>query len=198
MVVSLSPHSRLCFVTKFNISLPATRPISMFFNKIVLWIRQSVVKLMTGVQCAQKPGNAEVPNSIDLLTDRQVLALTAWGEWRSGAKPGMTCILNVVCNRLASGITWWGNDKRAICLHPYQFSCWNQDNPEHFKMLAVNPKDPDYQIALGLAGLAIAGILPDLTNGATSYFDNSIPAPKWAVDKTPCFIIYPMQFYKNV
>jgi hypothetical protein len=92
----------------------------------------------------------------------------------------MQAVMSVVLNRARSGIGWWGNDIRSVCLAREQFSCWNADSPELSEMRAVTVADEAFSVAMNLAELAVQGILPDNTNGSDSYFAVSIPAPAWA------------------
>jgi len=138
------------------------------------------------------PDNDEV----DKFSDQEVLARTLWGENRGGGTKGMTSVANVIMNRVHSGITWWGNSVRSVCLKPYQFSCWLASDPNRAKLLSVTDEDPAYREALFLAAEAIAGTLPDITGGATSYFAISMPKPPhWSVGMTPTAEIAGQRFY---
>jgi len=111
------------------------------------------------------------------MTPQEVLARTLWGEARGDGKDGMQAVANVVVN-ITEKPGWWGHDISTVCLAPWQFSCWlNEPVGEKEKLLAVTEQDPQYQIALNLAQLAIDGILPDTTKGATSYYAISMPNP---------------------
>jgi spore germination cell wall hydrolase CwlJ-like protein len=66
---------------------------------------------------------------IDVPFDTQgVLARTLWAEARSQGGEGMHAVANVILNRAAQP-DWWGKDIRSVCLAPYQFSCWNENDP---------------------------------------------------------------------
>lgn len=133
----------------------------------------------------------------DKFTDHEILARTAWGEFRSHGEEGMQTVLNTVCNRLASGITWWGASLRDICLHPKQYSCWNASDPNRPKIMAVTVKDPQYVLALGLAEQAMSARLPDITKGADSYFDERLKTwPKWCAGLQPLFFLHPHRYFR--
>lgn len=113
------------------------------------------------------------------LTDpTDILARTAWGEARGCGEDGMQRVLNVVMNR-ATNPRWWGHDPAEVCLKPWQFSCWNADDPNRPKLEAVTDADPQFRIALDLARAAAAWNLPDLTGGADSYFVKTMTPPPW-------------------
>lgn len=105
-----------------------------------------------------------------------VCARTVWGEARSCGRAGMQRVANVICNR-ANHPRWWGKDISSVCLQPWQFSCRNADDPNLPKLLAVTDKDPEFAVALSVARQAVAGMLPDLTGGADSYYALSMPKP---------------------
>lgn len=102
--------------------------------------------------------------------DEQIdyMARTAWGEARGEGSTGMQAVLNVIMNRVKSG-GWWGATPKEVCVKKSQFSVWNKSDPNYSKMLAVTTSNADFATAKSLAGLAYAGALPDITNGATNY-----------------------------
>jgi hypothetical protein len=122
------------------------------------------------------PGVTPVNPAID------VLARTLWGEARGEGLPGMHAVANIICTR-ASNPRWWGTEIASVCTKPYQFSCWNASDPNRNKLLAVTRADPEFQIALNLAELAVKGLLPDTTRGSDSYYALSMPIPPpWATE----------------
>lgn len=136
---------------------------------------------------------------ISSLSDQEIVAKTAWAEARSLGSDGMQGTINVVQNRLASGILWWGKTPRTICLHPWQFSCWNSNDPNRPKLLSVTSSDPQYAIAMFLAANALAGLLPDIVHGADSYYADTMPQPpSWVKDLTPCAQIGPHVFFVTI
>jgi hypothetical protein len=130
------------------------------------------------------------------LTDPiDVLARTIWGEARGEAPGGMEAVAAVIVNR-ANHPRWWGRDLLSVCLKPWQFSCWNEDDPNRSKMLAVTPDDPDFLRALGIADRAALGRLSDPTHGADSYADLRYSHPSWAQNATPVAKIGNHTFFK--
>lgn len=135
----------------------------------------------------------------DQFSDREIIARTLWGEFRSHGEEGMQTVANTLCNRLASGVAWWGTTLRDICLHPKQYSCWNEGDPNRPKILNISVSDPQYVIALSLAEQAYAGTLPDLTKRADSYFDERMKVwPKWSRQLTPVYFLSPHRYYKTI
>ena len=145
-----------------------------------------------------------VPNLNNLgaianMSDQEVLARVAWGEARGLGPVGMQATLNTVNNRLKSGRTWWGSTLRGIALAHYQYSCLNPTDPNLPQLLSVTDSDPQLSAALGLAGHLLVDCLPDVTNGADSYFDRRLPRwPVWYLGLQPCFTLGPHLYFNTV
>lgn len=108
-----------------------------------------------------------------------VVAQTCWGEARGQGTLGMLAVACVIRNRVALG-GWWGQDWISVCRAPWQFSCWNDRDPNRQQLLAVTPADPAFAKALVVADAVLASPgAPDITEGADSYFDLSISPPEW-------------------
>jgi N-acetylmuramoyl-L-alanine amidase len=119
-------------------------------------------------------------NAPDPANARDTLARTIWGEARGEASGGMEAVASVILNRAAHP-RWWGKDVSGVCLKPYQFSCWLENDPNRPKMLAVDEKtDAPFARALAIADSALAGTLHDATGGADSYADLRVCSPPWA------------------
>jgi hypothetical protein len=61
-------------------------------------------------------------------------------------------------------------------------------------MLALDESDPIYSQCLGIARMAIAGKLTDITNGANSY-ERTGTGAKWTVGLAPVKVIGHHSFY---
>lgn len=123
------------------------------------------------------------------MTEAEVLARTLWGEARGEGLDGMAAVANCVMNRVQLDLhndgkpDWWGEGVAAVCQKPWQFSCWNTNDPNRAKLLAVTEEDPFYRDALVIAAAAVSGKLRDRTRGATHYYaPKVVHAPAW-VDK---------------
>ncbi len=123
----------------------------------------------------------ELPGSVDTL------ARTLWGEARGCGIGGMSHVANVIVNR-ADSPRWWGDDITSVCRAPHQFSCWNIDDPNHDKLLAVGANDREFVEAVSIAWKAIGRKLIDATDGADSYYALSMEEPPaWAERATQTF-----------
>lgn len=92
---------------------------------------------------------------------------------------------------------WWGEGIVGICRKPFQFSCWNANDPNLRIILAATIAQPDYQRALGIVLLVHTGDLPDPTLAATHYHDTSIPKPSWARSMVETVQIGKLVFYRG-
>lgn len=130
-----------------------------------------------------------------------VLARTIWGEARGEGSAGMQAVACVVMNRVRVSRElagyWWGNDVIQVCHKPYQFSCWNKDDPNAAAIKKVDQSDLIFATALRIARRAIVGYLDDPTFGATHYHAAGI-APYWAKNKEPVCVIGRHIFYKLI
>ena len=130
-----------------------------------------------------------------------ILARTMWGESRGEGAKGLQAVANVVLNRVQvaseNGTYWWGTDVISVCQKPFQFSCWNPDDPNREKLLAVQESNLEFASCLRVARRAVYGQLSDLTGGATHYHADYV-SPYWAENKMPTARIGRHIFYRLV
>lgn len=108
------------------------------------------------------------------------MARTLYGEARGCGIAGMTHVANVIVNRIDNP-RWWGDDVISVCRAPEQFSCWNTDDPNYPKLLSVTTTDPEFAEAILVSLKAVARKLPDVTDGADSYYALTMNHPPlWA------------------
>lgn len=139
-----------------------------------------------------------VPPVRDTSTARDILARTLWGEARGEGREGITGVASVVVNRASRGANyWWGGTIEDVCRKPWQFSCWNQHDPNRRKLLQVTSGDAAFNICLEVADAAVNGRLQDVTFGSTHYHDFSVH-PTWAHNRSPCIRVGKLIFYNNV
>ncbi len=146
---------------------------------------------------------AEDKSAAALYTEMEtdVLARTLWGEARGEGMTGMQAVACVILNRAdiskKLGGYWWGNGVLQVCQKPYQFSCWNKDDPNYQKLLSVTEEDMHFATAKRVARRAMLGFLKDETRGSTHYHARTV-APGWAKGKNPSAVIGRHLFYKLV
>jgi N-acetylmuramoyl-L-alanine amidase len=156
-----------------------------------------------------------------MSTDVDILARTLYGESRGEGIEGKIAVANVVLNRTrrAAQIKEEWRIKRGnlhnysnqfgtgtietACLRPYQFSCWNEKDPNRKKILAVKNTEPHFAECIVVAKMALAGLLVDNTLGATHYHVTSMGFPpawlhKDELPHKPCVVIGKHSFYNTV
>ena len=130
-----------------------------------------------------------------------ILARTIYGEARGESVRGQEAVAAVVINRVRRaaerGGYWWGGTVVDICTKPFQFSCWNPNDPNRAKIEAVAADDPAFACGLRIAKRAVRGALSDPTGGATHYHTAAI-APSWAAGHEPSARIGNHVFYNSV
>lgn len=137
--------------------------------------------------------------------DIDILARTIWGEARGESVKGMEAVAMVIMNRFVRAARWtlkgkkiwWGGTIREICLKPYQFSCWNTNDPNRQKLNSVDEQDQAFVICKRIARRAVNGALQDQLEGATHYHSKGI-TPYWSLGKAPCCEIGNHIFYNNI
>lgn len=139
--------------------------------------------------------------------DWDILRRTLWMEARSEGRKGMEAIAGVVLNRLKKP-GWWSRQKgdgvpddtlAAVCLDPYQFSCWLPSDPNRAKGIAVTEDDAEFSLASEVARQAIASTFGDPTDGCCWYKVTTSPWPKdWGKPKEPKFVCGRHSFYDNI
>lgn len=132
----------------------------------------------------------------DLSVD--VLARTIWGEARGEGVKGMEAVASVVLNRVAVARAkngfWWGNDIVQVCQKPFQFSCWNSNDPQRSKVIAVTERNIHFATCLRIARRAVHAVIEDRTGGATHYHTLDV-YPHWAEGAKASAIIGHHIFY---
>lgn len=127
--------------------------------------------------------------------DIDVLARTIYGEARGEKTEGMIAVGQVILNRYRSNKWFAGDTIAETCQKPWQFSCWNMNDPNRKKLL--NATEAVLKPFWNIAERLINGEYEDKTFGATHYHTKKIK-PAWAKGKTPCAIIGGHVFYNNV
>lgn len=113
--------------------------------------------------------------------DVETLARTLWGEARGEPEDGKRAVAWVIRNRasrsrFAGALLGTPGAVARVCRAPWQFSCWNEGDPNRAKLLAL----PVDRMAgeMAIAAAVLDGGLGDPTHGADHY--HTIDAPAWA------------------
>ena len=118
--------------------------------------------------------------------DWDIAGRTLFGEARGESWDGQIAVAWVIRNR-AQQPSWWGQTISEVCKKPWQFSVWNDGDPNKALIEAVGPEVPAFRRALGIMALVLSGDLSDPTGQATSYHTATPPQsdmawpPSWAM-----------------
>lgn len=115
--------------------------------------------------------------------DIDILARTLYGEARGEyAQVGLAAfivIANVVMNRFKEKKKY-GPSLTEICLKPWQFSCWNKNDPNFSLIQEETLSEVSlFHIAQKVARKVSYGLWPDLTRGSNHYHATYCQ-PSWA------------------
>ena len=113
--------------------------------------------------------------------DVDVLARTIYGEARGETVRGKEAVACVIMNRVRRGQErggyWWGASVEKVCLKPWQFSCWNENDPNREKIQQVEPGRRVFDTCLRIARRAVSGCVEDPTRGAPQYHTLHVTPP---------------------
>lgn len=130
------------------------------------------------------------------LDDIMTMARTVYGEARGEDIKSMRAVVHVILNRVKRG----GRDHTpaAACLRRYQFSCWNENDPNRHKIRSIDMSNSLFRKCFMCVMIALYddenGV--DITHGATHYHNaNMDEYPYWAKGRTPLVSIGPFHFY---
>ena len=111
---------------------------------------------------------------IEQQPDNVVLAMLLCGEARGEGIDGMNAVAQSIMNRLKRPLHF-GATIKDICLKPWQYSCFNANDPNRAKMLDFWHTDPaSYAMAEQVVVAATAGALADTVGPATHYVTDAI------------------------
>ncbi len=166
----------------------------------ICFLKEAAVAGPMGHLTGSPEGEAPPPDSA--ASDVDVLARTIYGEARGELVAGQEAVACVILNRVRrardrGGRYWWGSSIDEVCRRPWQFSCWNTDDPNRSKIEAVGKDNKTFKTCLRVARRAVAGTLKDVTEGATHYHASSINPP-WATRRGPCAEIGNHLFYNDI
>lgn len=126
--------------------------------------------------------------------DWEVFAKTIFGEARGEIRQGQIAVACCILNRFKSKKWYSAKTIAGVCQKPWQFSCWNKNDPNAQKI--ANLTFPTYSKYFPIIKEAMQG---DITNGATHYYAPAlVKCPVWAKGKTPCAEIGSHLFFKGI
>lgn len=126
--------------------------------------------------------------------DHDTLSRTLYGEAEAGNAADAKAIASVIMNRVHH--QKWPDAAAEVCLQPWQFSCWNANDPNRARILAA--KGPWFDRCREIALTALNSTLEDPTAGSTHYYATFVKKPKWAKGKKPVYRVTHNRGYEHL
>lgn len=166
-------------------------------NKSSTSVEQKVIEEKPKIQLENKIDEGLNPNSDgDFLNDSEatLLARAIYGEARGESYDTKVAIAQTILNRTGKN-KWWGNTLHEVLLKPYQFSCFNKNDPNYPKLQnPLNYENPRvWNECYDVAEKVLNHKLEDQSMGATHYCTND---PSWTKKNQPLFTKGKTKFYK--
>lgn len=127
--------------------------------------------------------------------DIDILARTIYGEARGEKTAGKKAVACVIMNRYKSKKWFAGKTIAETCQKPYQFSCWNKNDPNRQKIEKASMFE--LRECLTIAEKFVNGEEKDFLCGACHYHTTNIK-PSWAEGKKADFMIGNHLFYIGI
>jgi spore germination cell wall hydrolase CwlJ-like protein len=134
------------------------------------------------------------------VVDAHWMALTMWGEARSGGEAAMRAVGHVIDNRRRSGSH--GTYATETVSEAWQFSAWNKNDPNYPAMLNIDKLRPDsldherWLTAKRVAAEILSGESQDPTGGALFYHTAAV-SPRWSAGLAPDRVIGGHLFFRT-
>jgi N-acetylmuramoyl-L-alanine amidase len=122
----------------------------------------------------------DIKNFLMELSEINILSRTLCGEARGESIQGQVAVVNTILNRYKNDRKKYGKTIHDVCLKRYQYSCWNESDPNFNKLIQLECYDSVQRV---IAGLGLLGLLVDNSKGATHYHTKQI-IPSWIKDPT--------------
>lgn len=126
------------------------------------------------------------------LRDLDIMTRTIWGEARGQTDEDDPGVAWVIRNRSEIRTL----SVLSVCEQPFQFSCWNWDDPNRRKMIALDPFSAEYMNFEELAKRVLEGEMEDPTFGADHYHASYV-SPWWTEGMEFVVELGPHKFYRS-
>ena len=113
-------------------------------------------------------------------SDEVLLARMLFGEARNCTDLEKIAVAYTAINRANDGKKWNGTNLKEVLLKKWQYSCFNENDPNREKLMDPQVYDSEsWDDCLKIAREVLAGKYKDITNGATHYHTLNT-SPKWS------------------
>jgi len=141
------------------------------------------IRKRNGQERIMKKEDFPIFNALD---DNKVLGLTIYGEARGESVDGKVAVGGTILTRKKHN-SWYGNTIKKVCFKQYQYSCYNEKDPNYMilKGIAQNfldccDKDKILKSCYNIANGLIEGtVIPEFE--ATHYHTDAVE-PVWKDD----------------
>lgn len=113
------------------------------------------------------------------LEDYMTTARTVYGEARNQEWEGQLAVAFVILNRVRDG-SRWADTPHGVCVAEWQFSAWNDGDPNLRRLAAATLQDAPFRRAFAATAVAFAMDRADPTDGANHYHHRDLDPPSWA------------------
>lgn len=111
--------------------------------------------------------------------DVDIMARTLFGEAASGNVEDAEVIASTIYNRIV--FNNWPDTATAVCLQPWQYSCWNSNDPGRARI--QNASGRWFELCRDIAFSTLKGVNSYIDLGLTHYYATYVARPKWAKGK---------------
>ena len=130
---------------------------------------------------AEEPSKNYKTSDFSDDSDEVTLARMIFGEARSCEDLERVAVGYTAVNRANDGKKWNGETVKEAVLKPWQYSCFNENDPNREKLM--NPQmydEKSFRECLDIARGVLSGERKDVSEGATHYFNPQYARPDWA------------------
>jgi N-acetylmuramoyl-L-alanine amidase len=148
-----------------------------------------IITIGKGILLGRKMTEEEISKAQDLI----FLALTVWREARGESAQCQEMVAKSILRRVELK-GWWGSTVLDVVTHQYQYSSMTIKGDANLIKWPLK-SDTMWDQILTICSEALSG-----SRGATeadSYYDTSIPAPKWTIGAVRICQIGRIIFYKT-
>lgn len=137
--------------------------------------------------------------------DLDIMALTVWAEARGEGVKGQSAVAWVIRNRWEHP-RWWSRHRdsvpddtiAAVCLDPWQFSCWNPTDPQ--RKVLIDPKTLERSDVKSIRQVCEEVLLSEVLDptDCSDHYCNTkiIKYTNWAKVRKPVKVIGNHSFYR--
>ena len=129
--------------------------------------------------------------------DIDVLARTLYGEARGEPHEGKLLVGHVIKNRWRTGYRR-KETIEEVCTDPWQFSCWNENDPNRKKLMEISLADPVFRACYRAALEVVDDDYAPFPKTTRHYYAKYIDEPFWAKDHDPVMQFGVHKFYDGI